>query len=123
MAGNPWNGQSSGLLRGLTPQGGYGAVARLARLRVIVNLYRNLPYFFSKGPPKKPQLCHLDGLLTTHHGRRLRKENSHFSTGLFTALVKKSGARDELRNYEGHKLEFDRLNPQKYDKIDLGDIQ
>jgi hypothetical protein len=53
----------------------------------------------------------------------MRKENGHFSTGFFTALMKKSGTLDEMRNYEGHKLEFDRLNPQKYDKIDSGDIQ
>jgi hypothetical protein len=53
----------------------------------------------------------------------LRKKNGHFSTGFFTALMKKSGTLDEMRNYEGHKLEFDHLNPQKYDKIDSGDIQ
>jgi hypothetical protein len=53
----------------------------------------------------------------------MRKENGHFSTGFFTAPMNKSGTLDEMRNYEGHKLEFDRLNPQKYDKIDSGDIQ
>ena len=49
-AGNPLNKRLPAPLEAPSSQGGYGAVARLERRPAIVNLYRNLPYFFTKGP-------------------------------------------------------------------------
>ena len=49
---------------------------------------------------------------TIRRSAHYEKRTATFQQAFFTALVKKSGARDELRDYEGHKSVLRYFNPE-----------